>query len=141
MKRNSYFVKGMVILGLVGSVAMAGDLETNDDNGRDVVIKSSIQVPNSEIMEKQDAKIGVAYVIKKVKSNFNGKITGVKLENIDGNLVYKTEIFSNNKTTDVYVDAGNGQILTSNIDKNDNQNEGNGDENENDNGNDNGNDN
>jgi len=143
MKRNSYFVKGMLVLGLVGSVAMAGDLETNDDNGQDVIIKSSIQMPNSETetMEKQDTKIGAGYVATIVKANFNGKITGIKLEDIDGNLVYKAEVFSNNKTTDVYVDAGNGKILTSNIDKNDNQYEENGDENENDNGNDNGNDN
>ena len=120
MKRNSYLVKGMVVLGLVGNLAMAGDLETNDDNGKDIVIKSSIQIPNSEVSEvteKQDAKIGAYYVAKVVKTRFwNNKITSIKLENIDGNLVYKVEVFNqnNNKTTDVYVDAGNAKILTSN---------------------------
>jgi len=33
--------------------------------------------------------------------------------------VYKVEVFRNNKTTDVYVDAGNGKVLTSIFDKND----------------------
>jgi len=135
MKKNSYFVKGMVILGLVGSMAMAGDLETNDDNGKDIVIKSSIQISSTEVSEKKAARVDAGYVAKIVKANFNGKITGIKLEDIDGNLVYKAEVFSNNKTTDVYVDAGNGKILTSVIDKNDQEVE-NGDENENDNEND-----
>ncbi|WP_024786703.1 MULTISPECIES: PepSY domain-containing protein [unclassified Lebetimonas] len=145
MKKNSYFVKSMVILGLVGSVAMAGDIETNDDGGKDVVIKSSIQIAGSEISEKKDAKIGALDVAKKIKNSFhNGKITGIKLEDIDGNLVYKAEVFSNNKTTDIYVDSGNGKILSVVSDKVDDsdqmdnkENINNSDESENDNGNDN----
>jgi hypothetical protein len=145
MKKNSYFVKSMVILGLVGSVAMAGDIETNDDGGKDVVIKSSIQIAGSEISEKKDAKIGALDVAKKIKNSFhNGKITGIKLENIDGNLVYKAEVFSNNKVKDVYVDSGNGKILSVVTDKVDDsdqmdnkENIDNSDESENDNGNDN----
>jgi hypothetical protein len=145
MKKNSYFVKSMVILGLVGSVAMAGDIETNDDGGKDVVIKSSIQIAGSEISEKKDAKIGALDVAKKIKNSFhNGKITGIKLENIDGNLVYKAEVFSNNKIKDVYVDSGNGKILsvvTDKVDASDQmdnkENINNSDESENDNGNDN----
>jgi hypothetical protein len=145
MKKNSYFVKSMVILGLVGSVAMAGDIETNDDGGKDVVIKSSIQIADSEISEKKDAKIGALDVAKKIKNSFhNGKITGIKLENIDGNLVYKAEVFSNNKVKDVYVDSGNGKILSVVTDKVDDsdqmdnkENIDNSDESENDNGNDN----
>jgi hypothetical protein len=145
MKKNSYFVKSMVILGLVGSVAMAGDIETNDDGGKDVVIKSSIQIAGSEISEKKDAKIGALDVAKKIKNSFhNGKITGIKLENIDGNLVYKAEVFSNNKVKDVYVDSGNGKILSVVTDKVDDsdqmdnkENINNSDESENDNGNDN----
>jgi hypothetical protein len=145
MKKNSYFVKSMVLLGLVGSVAMAGDIETNDDGGKDVVIKSSIQIAGSEISEKKDAKIGALDVAKKIKNSFhNGKITGIKLENIDGNLVYKAEVFSNNKVKDVYVDSGNGKILSVVTDKVDDsdqmdnkENINNSDESENDNGNDN----
>jgi hypothetical protein len=145
MKKNSYFVKSMVILGLVGSVAMAGDIETNDDGGKDVVIKSSIQIAGSEISEKKDAKIGALDVAKKIKNSFhNGKITGIKLENIDGNLVYKAEVFSNNKVKDVYVDSGNGKILSVVTDKVDDsdqmdnkENINNSDESENDNENDN----
>jgi hypothetical protein len=51
-----------------------GDIETNDDGGKDVVIKSSIQIADSEISEKKDTKIGALDVAKKIKNSFhNGK--------------------------------------------------------------------
>lgn len=67
MKNNSYFVKGIVALGLISSVALASDndLELNDDNGKDRVVKSSIQVKDdiSELEEKRLAKIDVNEVV------------------------------------------------------------------------------
>ncbi|RDV84033.1 PepSY domain-containing protein [Ammonifex thiophilus] len=40
-----------------------------------------------------------------------GQVTGVSLDNENGNLVYSVEIKNGNEVVDVKVDAGNGQVL------------------------------
>ena len=125
MKKSSYFVKGLVALSLVSTLAMA-------DEG---IEKSSIRISQdaTEMQEKNSAKIGVDDVTKVVKNRFDGTIVDVKLENEDGNLVYRAEVLKNNQVTNVIVDAGNGNILASLIDKvdenNDEEEEDNDDEN------------
>ena len=125
MRKNGYFVKGLVALSLVGTLAMAdGDKETNDNN-KELKIKSSIQVKDnvSEEIENSSAKIGVDDVAQVIKNKSLGKILSVKLENKNGNLVYIAEVFKNNQITDIIVDAGDGKILASMLDKKDSNDE------------------
>jgi len=122
MKKSSYFVKGLVILSLVGTMAMAdGDRESNDNIQKDIHVISSIQVKDniSELNEKSAAKLGVNEIIKLVKTQFSGKVIDVQLENINGNLVYQADILNNNQIRNIFVDAGNGKILLSRADKKD----------------------
>jgi len=123
MNKNRYFVKSIVVLGLITSVAFASDndIEANDNGKKDAEIKSSIQIPgnSNEEFENKSAKISAEYVIKVVKDKFTGKILSVKLENENKNLVYTAEVFKNNQITDVVVDAGDGKILSSTVDKKD----------------------
>ena len=124
--KQSYLVKSFLVLSLVSGVAMAGDIETNDDNGKDIEIKSSIQLSEkaSEAEEAKAAKVGMNEVIATIKAKFPGKITKVELENEEGNLIYEAEVFQNDgKTLDIVVDAGTGQILTSSVDKPDHEDE------------------
>lgn len=134
MKKNGYFVKSIVALGLITSVAFASDndIERNDDGKKDIVIKSSIQIPDNsnEEFENKSAKITTEDVIKVVKDKFTGKILSVKLENENGNLVYIAEVFKNNQITDIVVDAGDGKILASGVDKKDSNDDEDNDENE-----------
>ena len=122
MKKNGYFVKSLVVLSLVSTLAMAdNDIEINDNNGKDVVIKSSIQISDkaSEEFENKEAKIGVEKVVQVIKDKSLGKILSVKLENQNGNLVYTTEVLKNNQMIDITIDAANGEILASIVDKKD----------------------
>ena len=137
MKKSSYFVKGLVILSLVGTMAMAdGDRESNDNNQKEIQVISSIQVKDniSELNEKRAAKLGVDEVMKLIKTQFSGKVIDVQLENLNGNLVYQADILNNNQIKNVFVDAGNGKILLSRVDKKDkgSENDESGDEENND---------
>ncbi|WP_122892997.1 hypothetical protein [Arcobacter peruensis] len=86
MKKSSYFVKSLIGLSLIGSVALANDIEL-DDEKKDLEIKSSIQVNDdvSENEEKSYAKIDVNEVINILRKEESGKIINVELENEDGN--------------------------------------------------------
>lgn len=134
MKKNRYFVKSIVVLGLITSVAFASDndIEANDNGKKDVEIKSSIQISgnSNEEFENKSAKISAEDVVKVVKDKFTGKILSVKLENENKNLVYTAEVFKNNQITDVVVDAGDGKILSSTVDKKDSNDGEEGDEHE-----------
>ena len=126
MRKNGYFVKSLVALSLVGTLAMAdGDKESNDDNNKEIQIKSSIQIKDnvSEEIENSSAKIGVEDVAQVIKNKSLGKILSVQLENKNGNLVYIAEVFKNNQITDIIVDAGDGKILASMLDKKDSNDE------------------
>ena len=126
MKKSSYFVKGLLVLGLVSTMAMANvDKESNDDNQKEIQVQSSIQLKEniSESDEKKATKLDANEVINIVKAKFGGKVIDIQLENINGNLVYQADVFNNNQTTNVYIDAGNGKILSSKVDKNDKESE------------------
>lgn len=122
MKKNSYFVKSIIGLSLIGTVLLANDIEINDDK-KELDIKSSIQIKGdiSELEEKISAKIDASDVIKIIKKEQNGKVINIDLENEDGNLVYKAEVLNDKVLTDFIVDAGNGQILNKQIDKSDDE--------------------
>mgnify|MGYP002713318935 CR=1 FL=1 len=123
MRIINCFVKGVISLSLIATFALAeGNHETNDLSFQDLGIKSSIQVKQdtTEVQEQQRAKLGVADIIPTINSKFSGKITTVKLENIDGNLVYTVEVLAqDNSHRNVLIDAGNGKILTYQLDKKD----------------------
>lgn len=121
MKNNSYFVKGIVGLSLIGGIVFANDIEI-----KDLKIKSSVQQKNnvSEAEEIQFAKLDVNDVCKILKKEENGKIVKVALENDDGNLVYHSEIYKNiNETVEVIIDAGDGKILHKELDHRDKEEE------------------
>lgn len=122
MKKSSYFVKGMLGLSLIGIVALASDIEINDDK-KEMEIKSSIQIKGdvSEREEKNSAKIDASDVVNIIKKEQNGKIIKIDLENEDGNLVYKAEVLTVDQVIDFIIDAGNGKILNKEIDKSDNE--------------------
>ncbi|WP_458699679.1 PepSY domain-containing protein [Sulfurospirillum sp. 1307] len=139
MKKSSYFVKGLVVLSLIGTMAMAdASKESNDENK--LQVKSSIQVKEStnEVDEKSSAKLGVEEVAKIAKNQFGGNVIDVQLENINGNLVYQADVLNNNQITNVLIDAGNGKILASKVEKNDShdKSDNEGDENDGENEND-----
>jgi uncharacterized membrane protein YkoI len=124
----SKFIKGAVALSIVGVFAIASnsDIEVNDDDSKDIQIKSSLQISDnsSEMDEKIAAKIGAEDVARIIKSKILGKIINIKLENENGNLIYSVEILKENgKITDAFVDAGNGKILALIADKKDTQEE------------------
>jgi len=130
--QNGYFVKSLVALTLVGTLAMAdGDKELNDDT-QELQVKSSIQISENatEEIENSSAKIGVEKVVQIIKDKSLGKILSIKLENENGNLVYKAEVLKNNQMTDIIVDAGDGKILASILDKKDSDDDEDDDENE-----------
>jgi len=123
MKRNFYLLKGMLGLSLLGAMAFANDIESND-NKKDINIKSSIQIKGnvSEKEEKYSAKIDASDVCKIIKNEQNGKIINIDLENQSGNLVYKAEVLNDNsQIIDFIVDAGNGKVLNQQTDKSDNE--------------------
>ncbi len=124
--KQSYIVKSFLALSLVSGIAMAGDIETKDDQGKDIEIKSSVQISEtaSEAEEMKAAKVGMNEVIDTIEAKFPGKIIKVELENEEGNLIYEAEVFQNNgKTLDIVVDAGTAQVLTSSVDRPDHEDE------------------
>ncbi len=119
--KQSKILKGAIILGLVSTLAVAGAnySDVNDNNDKDIQINSSLQLNDnsSEMDEINAAKIGVSEVVKVLKSEVPGKIIEVKLENEDGNLVYEAEVLTDKASImEVFVDAGNGEILASKAD-------------------------
>lgn len=139
MKKSSYFVKGLVVLSLIGTMAMADtSRESNDNNQKELQVKSSIQVKDSasEIAQKNAAKINTEEALNIAKTKFGGDAIGTQLENINGNLVYQIDVLKNNQVTNILIDAGNGKILATKIEKSDaeaNENGENNGENENEN--------
>ena len=126
MKKNSYFTKSVLGLSLISGIAFAADIELNDDNGKDLNIKSSIQLKGKKKKKEENlaAKIDVSDVCKILKKNESGKIIKIDLENEDGNLVYRSEILKDSgENIDLIVDAGNGQILYKSVDNPDKENE------------------
>jgi uncharacterized membrane protein YkoI len=139
MKKSSYFVKGLVVLSLIGTMAMA-DVNKEYNNEKETEVKSSIQIKDSsnEIDEQSAAKLDAEEVAKIAKNQFGGNVIEVQLENINGNLVYQADVLSNNQITNVLIDAGNGKILASKVEKNDSndKSDNEGDENDGENEND-----
>ncbi len=132
MKKTN-LVKSLAALSLIAGLVYAGDIEVNDDKGKDVEVKSSIQMHKnaSEADEVKAAKVGIDEVLANVKAKFSGKIIKVELDNEDGNLIYEAEVFQNDgKMLDVVVDAGTGQVLTSSVDKADHEEDDEGEEKE-----------
>lgn len=122
MKISSKIVSGILVLGLAGTMAFANVESNNESNDEksDVSIKSSIQLKESasKAQEQSAAKLSIADATAIAKSTVAGNINKIKLENENGNLVYQAEVAKNDgSTVDIYVDAGNGDVLAKKVEK------------------------
>ncbi|HHH20517.1 MAG TPA: hypothetical protein ENK87_01195 [Nitratifractor sp.] len=122
MKTSSKIVSGILVLGLAGTMAFANVESNNESNDEksDVSIKSSIQLKESasKAQEQSAAKLSIADATAIAKSTVAGNINKIKLENENGNLVYQAEVAKNDgSTVDIYVDAGNGDVLAKKVEK------------------------
>ncbi|HHD74958.1 MAG TPA: hypothetical protein ENL00_03960 [Nitratifractor sp.] len=122
MKISSKIVSGILVLGLAGTMAFANVESNNESNDEksDVSIKSSIQLKESasKAQEQSAAKLSIADATAIAKSTVTGNINKIKLENENGNLVYQAEVAKNDgSTVDIYVDAGNGDVLAKKVEK------------------------
>ena len=127
MGKKSILTKSLIVVTFVASVAMASDkdLEINDEN-KEIQIKSSIQLKDdaSEIEQMKSVKIKLENILSTLRSNFEGKIIQIELDNEENNLVYKAEILQQNDIVkEIILDPGNGQILLSRNDKNEDEDE------------------
>ena len=119
MKKSSYFVKGLLSIGLTGAMMFAY-AETNGQN--EISVKSSIQVQqnaNNNIAHENMATITLQEAALIAKKNSDGKIVSVNLEDINGNLVYTADVLKHNQITNLIIDAGNGRILSSRVESTD----------------------
>ncbi|HFU77556.1 MAG TPA: hypothetical protein ENK68_03535 [Epsilonproteobacteria bacterium] len=110
-------LKSTLVLTVLGTTLYAFDLGQDEDT-----IKSSLVINRDagELDAKKAALIDATEAIQSVQTKFQGKITGVELENEEGNLVYEVEILqANNVEMEVIIDAGNGKILASKVDEED----------------------
>jgi len=116
MRKSNVLLRFLVTLGMIISLMTAseGFISRN--------IKSSVHISkdSTELDEKFFAKIGVSKVVENIKYVIPGKITGIELENEDGNLFYRAEVLKDGgEVVNVLIDAGNGDILTKEIDSQD----------------------
>ena len=114
-------IKTTIALSLLCIDINAQDLQT-DEMMENNAIKSSLIINSnaSELDAEQATKLDAIQVIKVVRKKFKGKITNVELENKNGNLIYDVEVLqANGIDMKIIVDAGNGQILASQVDESD----------------------
>ena len=117
--KSSYFVKGLLSIGLTGAMMFAY-AETNGQN--EISVKSSIQVQqnaNNNIVHENMATITLQEAALIAKKNSDSKIVSVNLEDINGNLVYTADVLKHNQITNLIIDAGNGRILSSRVESTD----------------------
>jgi uncharacterized membrane protein YkoI len=89
---------------------------------------SSIQADKAlenESALRKLAKITLEDAVRAAQSAAPGTVTESAIENEDGNVVYTVEMRSGNATTEVVVDAGNGKVLATSADADDEKGEGN----------------
>ncbi len=87
--------------------------------------QSTIQVKDASKAEYAGmAKISLNAAVNAARKQIPGEVLRAELENENGSLVYGVEIASpDHSTVDVKIDAGNGKILKTAQDQNDNQNQ------------------
>ncbi len=95
---------GAVVLGMVLALTVSGCQKR---------IKGTIQVKGEkQVAFAEMAKISLADAVNSATQSYPGKAIKAELLNLDGYLVYETEIVTNDNTVmDVTVDAGSGTIL------------------------------
>lgn len=83
--------------------------DSGDDNTPEVseAEESEQLAPLAKITAEQ-AKV---IALSAVNTNDVGEVTDVKIENVDGNVVYAVEFTKAGVETDVKIDAGNGKVL------------------------------
>jgi hypothetical protein len=111
------------VVATTGAVA-AFALESEHGKEEKVTYRSSIQVPagvkkQSELQKL--AKISREEAIRVAKTAAPGKVIETKLENEEQNLVYTVEVKNAGKVIEVIVDAGNGKVLATAADEDDDE--------------------
>lgn len=109
--------KWVVPAALAFSLAAAGPVlaqgQSSGPQRQDPAYACSISVPantpNAQLAAL--AKITAAQAEAAAKAAVPGTVTGIRLENENGCLVYSVQISGGGKTTDVKVDAGNGKVV------------------------------
>ncbi|HHW42414.1 peptidase [Desulfofundulus thermobenzoicus] len=86
------------------SIQMPDTGNDNTEKGRD---NEAAENASLQSLAKISAEQAKSSALKAVA----GKVTGVSLDNENGNVVYSVEIQTAKGLTDVKVDAGNGQVL------------------------------
>ena len=89
---------------------------------------SSIQADKkleSESALQKLAKITLEDAVRAAQGAAPGTVIESGIENEDGNVVYTVEMRSGKSTTEVIVDAGNGKVLATSADADDEKGEGN----------------
>jgi uncharacterized membrane protein YkoI len=92
-------------------------------------IQADKKVENESALRKL-AKITLEDAVRTAQGAAPGTVTESGIENEDGNVVYTVEVRSANSTTEVVVDAGNGKVLATTADADDEDGEGNDGNNE-----------
>lgn len=103
--KKHLLISTMVLGSLIGTMALA-----DSDHRKNT---KTVFVP---------AAISLTDAVQKAQAAVPGTVVGAELENERGKAVYQVEIASLNKsgeTTEVSVDATNGAVLTSRVDKED----------------------
>lgn len=109
---------------LGGGAALASG--GNDDN----VTGGSVQAPERDFENdaredmnlKQRAELSASDAAKAALDSQPGEVTKVEIDDEEGYVVYEVEIIANNGIEhDLKVDAGNGDILASDTDRDDDQ--------------------
>ena len=90
-------------------------------------IKGSIAIPSEHTYLAGMAKVSLVQAVEAAVKKNSGKAISAELEEEDGYLVYSVEIVTGDGTVEVKVDAGNKQILKSEI-KDEDEEEGEGHE-------------
>lgn len=102
------------IVGVTGAVTLSAHEGKGEEKEKAPQYHSSIQADKkleNEAALRKLAKITLEDAVRAAQSAAPGTVTESGIENEDGNVVYTVEMRSGNATTEVVVDAGNGKVL------------------------------
>ena len=106
MKRSNYLIVTLLISGVLLTWGLAQSSEST----------------HGQAEGQLTAKLSMEEAITKAKTKFPGQVLESELENEDGQTVYEIEIASTNGVvTEVKVDAQTGELLSSEIEDQDEQ--------------------
>ena len=121
MKRK--FVTATTAAAIILSLALVGTSLAKKDE-KEITGGSIKLAKHTEAQLPALAQISLSQAIQSATGAIEGQVLQAGLENENGFLVYAIEVASQDKTvTEVIVDAGNGKVLATYLDKSDHENE------------------